>query len=205
MSLYRRDLQVPDGHYAVDDTDGELTYWAVRAGRWQDYPPGARWRPLPPRPKERLSRDEHRQRMTDWYETEYADYCAHIADATEADPVGARQRFVDRYGHRPLPEPPRPKKPRQQPNRAAGGRPPPRRPVGPGGAGTPQAGGHGGGAAARWHVVPAHRAHLGLLTTDGLAPGCAGPASDALARLPAVDDSSVAVLARRGRQADPGR
>jgi hypothetical protein len=111
VTTYRRDLKVSDGLYAVEDVDGQLTYWSVRAGRWADYPPDARWRPMPPRSDERVSRAEHRQRVADWYECEYADYCEHVADAIEADPGGARQRFADRHGERPVPPPPARKAP----------------------------------------------------------------------------------------------
>lgn len=113
MTTYRRRLAVPDGCYAVYDPDGNLTYWWVVAGAWSDYPPDARWRPLPPRAERRLDKAEHRQRIAEWYATAYADWCGHIAAAIEADPEAARQRFVARYGERQPPPPPR-KKPQRR-------------------------------------------------------------------------------------------
>jgi hypothetical protein len=103
VTTYRRRLAVPDGHYAVADPAGRLTFWAVVGGRWVDWPDGARWRPECPRPVDILTLEEHRLRRQDWYEDAYGSWCEQVADAIEADPVAATERFRRRHGTVELP------------------------------------------------------------------------------------------------------
>jgi len=114
MTTYRRRLAVADGHYAVPDPDGRLTFWTVVGGRWGDWPDGARWRPACPRPVEVLTPAEHQLRRQDWFDDVYGPWCEQVAAAIEADPAGAAERFRARHGAVELP-PARPERARVRP------------------------------------------------------------------------------------------
>jgi hypothetical protein len=97
---------LPAGHYHVLDQDGRDTYWWIdHAGRLRDYPPGHRWRPLPPPRPDDVPAEEREQWRQQWYEDVYFRFKAGIAEAISEDPAAAAHRFRDRYTAAEIPEP----------------------------------------------------------------------------------------------------
>lgn len=104
----RDPVPVPDGLYAVADPDdpGRLTYWSVAGGAVRDYPPGTRWRPMPPPHPVGLPRDQQAAVRQRWYAGPYRRWRDAVDAAIVADPAGAAARFQARYPEATLPEPP---------------------------------------------------------------------------------------------------
>jgi hypothetical protein len=101
----RRYPALPAGHFHVVDPDGRDTYWSVDyGGRLRDYPPGQRWRPLPPPKPEDVPAEEREAWRAQWYEDVYWTYKNAIAEAISVDPLAAH-RFRDRYAAAEIPEP----------------------------------------------------------------------------------------------------
>lgn len=93
----RKFPDIPDGVYAVADPDGRLTTWSVANGRLRDYPPDARWRPLPPPRPEHVPRAEHDQWRQSWYDQVYFPWVDEIVSAIRRDPAAAAAAAAELY------------------------------------------------------------------------------------------------------------